>query len=46
MAIILAGSDAAVGMIDPALPLVGIGALALVVGNAVVVDQVVIPRLK
>ena len=38
VAIVLAGSDALSGVVDPALPLIGAAAIAAVAGNAVVFD--------
>eukprot|EP00884_Botryococcus_braunii_P011594 jgi/Botrbrau1/20435/Bobra.145_2s0002.3 len=45
-AVILAGSDVASGLIDPALPLLIAGAAATTVVSGVVGTTVVIPRLK
>jgi hypothetical protein len=46
VAVILAASDAASSLIDPSLPLLGAGALAIVVASTVASNNVLVPALK
>lgn len=45
-AVLLAGGDAASGLLDPALPLLIGGGLAVTVGSAVAGNSLLLPRLK